>query len=363
MKGLVWTFLMVAFLVSFTFSLCAAEETMTSEDRSGNKEVSITEDMKTLEDGFANKEIPTTEERATSEGSSDTEEGKSKKPVSLATLIIAIVVIVIIALGTIGIVILVIVKGGKKTSKKKKNEAMSQSIPSSASENPFAQNLPEAELRDLSQVTDKESFEVKIPVTSIGREYGNDIIIPKNTVSSRHGTIEYRGGYFYLVDHRSSNGTYLNGTKIPGEVKLKSGDLISFDVFKFQFIIPTLTALGPKVSHYNPEESGMTILRPQQRTSASDNKSEGKGQQKGFSPEATEKINYKNRTPQHDSPPPAYPSSESGPKTMLKLRICPNHPQQRATKTCSQCRQNFCVQCISVKKGIVICKMCEKNNL
>ena len=76
--------------------------------------------------------------------------------------------------------------------------------------------------------------------TSIGRDSSNDIVIVQDSVSSFHATIDYKNGYFYVEDHRSTNGTYLEGERLRNNkpVQLKSGDRIDFAVFEFRFIIP-----------------------------------------------------------------------------------------------------------------------------
>ena len=48
------------------------------------------------------------------------------------------------------------------------------------------------------------------PVLSIGRASGsNDIVLPDNFVSSKHGQIRLSKGAFYYCDLNSSNGTYV----------------------------------------------------------------------------------------------------------------------------------------------------------
>ncbi|MEM9532435.1 MAG: adenylate/guanylate cyclase domain-containing protein [Pseudomonadota bacterium] len=51
------------------------------------------------------------------------------------------------------------------------------------------------------------------PPFTMGRDHTNDLIIDDEWISRNHASIEYRKGYFVLVD-RSTNGTYL---KIDGE--------------------------------------------------------------------------------------------------------------------------------------------------
>lgn len=273
MKTLLRTFLVIIFVINFSLPLFASQHSSVTEEGTVTKESTVPEN------GISHKNNTPLEE--------ETKLKAQEKELSFhITITIAIIVIMIIALGTIGVVFLVISKGSRKISKDKKKPVADVEYQAAESKS-FSneeqmKNIPEAELRDLSQVTDKDSLEVRVPFTSIGREYGNDIIIPKNTVSSRHATIEYRNGYFYLVDHRSSNGSFINGSKVETEGKLKSGDLIAFDVFKFQFILPTLTALGQPQSQtqsqYSVEDNRMTILRPQQRSAGSNSKSKGSQQ-------------------------------------------------------------------------------------
>lgn len=62
----------------------------------------------------------------------------------------------------------------------------------------------------------------------IGRSAANtDICIDYDkSVSSRHCAIERRGNSFYLIDLGSSNGTYLNESKVLSEVEIYSGGII-----------------------------------------------------------------------------------------------------------------------------------------
>ncbi len=64
-----------------------------------------------------------------------------------------------------------------------------------------------------------KTIEVKdvSPPFTMGRDRSNDLIIDDEWISRNHASIEYRKGYFVLVD-RSTNGTYL---KIDGEEELR----------------------------------------------------------------------------------------------------------------------------------------------
>jgi EAL domain-containing protein (putative c-di-GMP-specific phosphodiesterase class I) len=53
-------------------------------------------------------------------------------------------------------------------------------------------------------------------------------------VSSRHAEIRIADNRLYLKDLKSTNGTYVNGTKIHGEVEIHSNDLIQFATLVFR---------------------------------------------------------------------------------------------------------------------------------
>jgi pSer/pThr/pTyr-binding forkhead associated (FHA) protein len=112
--------------------------------------------------------------------------------------------------------------------------------------------LPQAVLIDVGQAISKESLTLPLnkDTLKIGRDVGNDIVIARKTISSFHATIEFKGGYFYIEDLRSTNGTRLNDEKLRHNepVQLKSGDKIDFSIHEFRFLIPDQTPLGETVT-------------------------------------------------------------------------------------------------------------------
>jgi len=62
-------------------------------------------------------------------------------------------------------------------------------------------------------------------VTQLGKKEGNDIPITDKTVSRNHAEIEYTADSFLLRDLESTNGTYVNGTRVK-EAYLVPGDRI-----------------------------------------------------------------------------------------------------------------------------------------
>jgi serine phosphatase RsbU (regulator of sigma subunit) len=70
----------------------------------------------------------------------------------------------------------------------------------------------------------------RIPIggrTTIGRAEDSDIRLPDRSLSRRHAEILQRRDGCYLVDLGSTNGTYLNGARVPQESALHDGDVIT----------------------------------------------------------------------------------------------------------------------------------------
>ena len=62
--------------------------------------------------------------------------------------------------------------------------------------------------------------------TSVGRAASNDVVLPDPTVSLLHGVVERYPTGFCIKDLGSSNGTFVNGERVLGERRLRSGDEI-----------------------------------------------------------------------------------------------------------------------------------------
>lgn len=85
-----------------------------------------------------------------------------------------------------------------------------------------SQALKLDDIEDRASITVRfgdRTIEVKdvSPPFTMGRDRSNDLIIDDEWISRNHASIEYRKGYFVLVD-RSTNGTYL---KIDGEEEFR----------------------------------------------------------------------------------------------------------------------------------------------
>ena len=69
---------------------------------------------------------------------------------------------------------------------------------------------------------------------TIGRDVGNDIVLPAPTISRFHAEVEKIGQRYRVRDLRSSNGTFVNGKRIDGEVWVHSGDAIQIGPYRFK---------------------------------------------------------------------------------------------------------------------------------
>ncbi|MBU4484620.1 sigma 54-interacting transcriptional regulator [bacterium] len=72
-------------------------------------------------------------------------------------------------------------------------------------------------------------------VTKMGKLEGNDLPLTDKTVSRNHAQIEYTSDSFLLRDMESTNGTFLNGSKIK-EAYLLPGDQIKIGATSIEFV-------------------------------------------------------------------------------------------------------------------------------
>lgn len=82
----------------------------------------------------------------------------------------------------------------------------------------------------------RQDFTLNKPVLTIGRAPNNDITIPEQTVSSNHARITIENGSFFLTDIGSTNGTFVNGSRV-NKTLLKSGDFIKLGAANCKFQI------------------------------------------------------------------------------------------------------------------------------
>ena len=91
----------------------------------------------------------------------------------------------------------------------------------------------------LLRMSNNEQIQITRSEMSIGRERKSvDYCLEGNgNIGRVHARIVVRDGVTYVVDNNSTNGTYVNNTKLRSgqEQKLNSGDIVKFADEKFKF--------------------------------------------------------------------------------------------------------------------------------
>lgn len=102
---------------------------------------------------------------------------------------------------------------------------------------------------------------IRVPVVNIGRADYNDIVLADESVSTAHAKLQRREGVWMLADLGSTNGTFVDGEPVQGEVPLGPGATVRFGQVSTMFE-PTDDALGVA------KGSGTRVLEPVQAPSA-----------------------------------------------------------------------------------------------
>lgn len=75
--------------------------------------------------------------------------------------------------------------------------------------------------------------------TTIGRSTNNGIVLPSPEISRRHAHLWHEGDAIFLEDLGSTNGTFVNNTRLYDRVELYDGDEIQVgDAFRLLFTSP-----------------------------------------------------------------------------------------------------------------------------
>ena len=79
------------------------------------------------------------------------------------------------------------------------------------------------------------SYEIRVPLSHIGRGAHNDVVIPDDSVSDTHAKIQRREDGWFIVDIGSTNGTYVAGQRITSECRLDGEPAVRFGGVKMVF--------------------------------------------------------------------------------------------------------------------------------
>jgi pSer/pThr/pTyr-binding forkhead associated (FHA) protein len=90
----------------------------------------------------------------------------------------------------------------------------------------------------LVSLTDGREYAVPDDGITIGREVGNDIVIPSSEVSRKHAELVPMPGGYLLTDH-STNGMFVNGVRVAQTQVLGRGDVLKLGPEEFRFYADT----------------------------------------------------------------------------------------------------------------------------
>ena len=87
---------------------------------------------------------------------------------------------------------------------------------------------PEFQLKMRAGATPGEVYALEQEETMVGRDLANDIAISDPEVSRRHARFVVKEGIVFVEDLGSTNGTFLNDTRLSSPQPLRPGDTITF---------------------------------------------------------------------------------------------------------------------------------------
>ncbi|MBI1852715.1 MAG: FHA domain-containing protein [Planctomycetes bacterium] len=100
--------------------------------------------------------------------------------------------------------------------------------------------------------------------TTIGRQGPCTIVIADTKISREHARVFVEAGSAYVADLGSSNGTFVNGTRVSAPVRLTTGDRVAVGETTFRFhaepAAAPVIAERPRAASAGPRPSGSTAV-------------------------------------------------------------------------------------------------------
>jgi pSer/pThr/pTyr-binding forkhead associated (FHA) protein len=82
-------------------------------------------------------------------------------------------------------------------------------------------------VRRSPSLEEGDEFPLNSAPVTVGRGGQNDLVLDGDEfASARHARIEVRGDGVWVQDLDSTNGTYVNGSRVAGAQRLDAGDLL-----------------------------------------------------------------------------------------------------------------------------------------
>ncbi|MEH2152648.1 FHA domain-containing protein [Nostoc sp.] len=103
----------------------------------------------------------------------------------------------------------------------------------------------------MTNLCDNQTQSLRQPqrIWTIGRNRTSGICIADSYMSRRHAAIQHIDDQgFYLIDFNSTNGSFVNGDRAVGPIKLKDGDRIRLGNMTFDFFVNYTCRVLPTVA-------------------------------------------------------------------------------------------------------------------
>jgi pSer/pThr/pTyr-binding forkhead associated (FHA) protein len=94
--------------------------------------------------------------------------------------------------------------------------------------------MSDSGLLEIRRGKEVRTCSISRPVTNIGREADNQVVLQDEQVSRHHARLQWEGGFLCVADLGSTNGTRLNGVEVKEARRpyaLKLGDSIGIGPF------------------------------------------------------------------------------------------------------------------------------------
>ena len=103
----------------------------------------------------------------------------------------------------------------------------------------------------MTNLCDNQTQSLRQPqqIWTIGRNRSSGICIVDSYMSRHHAAIQYIDDQgFYFIDFNSTNGSFINGDRAFGSIKLKDGDRIRLGSMTFDFFMDSTCRVLPTVA-------------------------------------------------------------------------------------------------------------------
>jgi pSer/pThr/pTyr-binding forkhead associated (FHA) protein len=113
----------------------------------------------------------------------------------------------------------------------------------------------------IVSLVDGKEYQIPAAGITFGREAGSDVVVAQPEVSRRHATIGPSDGGYTLTDH-STNGVWVNGTRVNGSQLLARADVVRVGGEEFRFYADVAPAASKAPAGVSAPAAGAVPVAP-----------------------------------------------------------------------------------------------------